>query len=157
MLQFSKRKTPKNIFVIFLLSSMIASFYIYFHYSEILAHRLLRRLIYRVIQAEVLSRTRDVPFIITFNNRSYSLKFYNQIIDKWEEFKSDFLPSCLSFNPLITNFELVLSKGRLVEIRSVEHQNLSLRYLIVEILDEKTKKNLAKIVFYKNGKWKVLK
>jgi len=116
-------------------------------------NKTVREVALRMVQLEVVSRTRAVDYKVVFERDHYYIQVFDLDKKEWLPYLK------YSYRGRVLNrqskFEFIFSRGTLREYRARNKGRKLPRYVVVEFYLPSSSKKKS-LIFYKKGDWKVL-
>jgi len=137
--------------IIILIFAVLLSFIIL--RKDYLLNKTVREVALRMVQLEVISRTRAVDYKVIFERDHYYIQVFDLDKKEWLPYlKSSYRGRVLNRQ---SKFEFIFSRGYLREYRVRDKGRKLPRYVVVEFYLPSSSKKKS-LIFYKKGDWKVL-
>jgi len=141
----------RSLGIIILIFSVLLSFIIL--RKDYLLNKTVREVALRMVQLEVISRTRAVNYKVIFERDHYYIQVFDLDKKEWLPYlKSGYRGRVLNRQ---SKFEFIFSQGSLREYRVRDKGRMLPRYVVVEFYFPGSSKKKS-LIFYKKGDWKVL-
>lgn len=122
-------------------------------YQDFQLNRTVRGIALRLIQIEVLSRTREVDYKVVFEPGGYSISVLDLESGNWRPYQAVKFPNRIRSRA--SEFEFFFSGGFFREYRRKGKQSRGPRYIIIDIYLPDTNKKRS-LIFYREGDWRIL-
>jgi len=141
----------RSLGIIILIFAVLLSFIIL--RKDYLLNKTVREVALRMVQLEVISRTRAVNYKVIFERDHYYIQVFDLDKKEWLPYlKSGYRGRVLNRQ---SKFEFIFSQGSLREYRVRDKGRMLPRYVVVEFYFPGSSKKKS-LIFYKKGDWKVL-
>jgi hypothetical protein len=141
----------RSLGIIILIFAALLSFIIL--RKDYLLNKTIREVALRMVQLEVLSRTRAVDYKVVFERGHYFIQVFDSDKKEWLPYlKASYRGRVLNRQ---SKFEFIFSRGSLREYRVRDKGRKLPRYVVVEFFLPGSSKKKS-LIFYKKGDWKVL-
>ncbi len=137
--------------IIILIFAVLLSFI--FLRKDYFLNKTVREVALRMVQLEVLSRTRAVDYKVVFELDHYLIQVFDSDKNEWLPYlKASYRGRVLNRQ---SKFEFIFSQGSLREYGLRDKGQKLPRYVVVEFYFPGSSKKKS-LIFYKKGDWKVL-